>query len=61
MTTMAAIIAAVRPGETLPGITQARMKIAMTAQGIELTNGQGATLKLTGPEVSVNNGALEGT
>jgi len=35
------------------------MKIAMTAQGIEITNGQGGTISLTGPQVSVNNGALE--
>jgi hypothetical protein len=35
-------------------------KIAMTATGIEITNGQGATIALgPGPKVSVNNGALE--
>ena len=37
------------------------MKISMTAQGMEITNGQGATLKLTGPQISINNGALEVT
>lgn len=37
------------------------MKISMTLGGIEITNGQGATIKLTGPQVSVNNGALEVT
>ncbi|MEL6603899.1 MAG: phage baseplate assembly protein V [Cyanobacteria bacterium J06614_10] len=35
------------------------MKISMTAQGIEITNGQGATISLTGFQVSVNGGALE--
>ena len=35
------------------------MKIAMTAVGIEITNGQGGTIALSGPQVSVNNGALE--
>jgi uncharacterized protein involved in type VI secretion and phage assembly len=33
-------------------------KLAMTPDGIEITNGQ-ATIKLSGPSVSVNNGALE--
>jgi len=36
-------------------------KIVINAQGIEITNGQGATVKMTGPQVSVNNGALEVT
>jgi uncharacterized protein involved in type VI secretion and phage assembly len=51
----------------LPGVggvtieTTMGMKIAMTAQGIEITNGQGATLKMSGPQVSINNGALEVT
>ena len=35
------------------------MKIAMTVAGIEITNGQGSTIALSGPQVSVNNGALE--
>ncbi|MEL6159467.1 MAG: phage baseplate assembly protein V [Cyanobacteria bacterium J06627_32] len=35
------------------------MKISMTAQGIEITNGQGGTISFTGPQVSVNGGALE--
>jgi uncharacterized protein involved in type VI secretion and phage assembly len=34
-------------------------KIAVTGIGIEITNGMGATVKLTGPQVSVNNGALD--
>jgi len=34
-------------------------KISMTALGVEITNGQGASIKLTGPAVSVNDGALD--
>ena len=34
-------------------------KIVMNSLGIEINNGQGGTIKLTGPQVSVNNGALE--
>jgi uncharacterized protein involved in type VI secretion and phage assembly len=51
----------------LPGIggvtieTATGMKISMTASGLEITNGQGGTVKMTGPQVSVNNGALEVT
>lgn len=51
----------------LPGVggvtieTTMGMKISMTSQGVEITNGQGAALKLFGPQVSVNNGALEVT
>ena len=41
--------------------TTTGMKIAMTTSSIEISNGQGATVKLTGPQVSVNNGALEVT
>lgn len=49
----------------LPGVggvtleTTAGAKIAITAQGIEIDDGQGGSIKLTGPQVSVNNGALE--
>lgn len=39
--------------------TTTGMKIAITAMGVEITNGQGATIALSGPQVSVNNGALE--
>ena len=36
------------------------MKIEINLQqGIEITNGQGATIKLFGPQVTINNGALE--
>ncbi|MBE9470897.1 MAG: baseplate assembly protein [Chloroflexi bacterium] len=51
----------------LPGIggvtieTATGMKIVLTATGIEIDNGQGGSIKLTGPQVSVNNGALEVT
>jgi len=37
------------------------MRIKISAQGIEITNGQGGTIQHTGPQVSVNNGALEVT
>lgn len=49
----------------LPGVggitieTATGMKIEITALGIEITNGQGASIKLTGPQVSINNGALD--
>jgi uncharacterized protein involved in type VI secretion and phage assembly len=39
--------------------TQNGMKIVIDTHGIEITNGQGASLKLTGNQVSINNGALE--
>jgi len=35
------------------------MKIEITAQGIEITNGQGASIKLEGKKVSINDSALE--
>ncbi|MBS0150795.1 MAG: hypothetical protein JSR31_07615 [Nitrospira sp.] len=41
--------------------TTAGMKIVMNAMGLEITNGQNASIKLTGPQVSVNSGALEVT
>jgi uncharacterized protein involved in type VI secretion and phage assembly len=34
-------------------------KVTMSATGLEITNGQGGTIKITGPQVSVNNGALD--
>jgi uncharacterized protein involved in type VI secretion and phage assembly len=36
-------------------------KIVISAAGIEIDNGRGASIKLTGPQVSVNGGALEVT
>ena len=41
--------------------TSGGQKISISALGIEIDNGQGAVIKLTGPQVSVNNGALEVT
>ena len=41
--------------------TTTGLKITLGAAGIEINDGQGATVKLTGPQVSVNNGALEVT
>jgi uncharacterized protein involved in type VI secretion and phage assembly len=41
--------------------TTTGMKISLTATGIEITNGQGASLKLTGPQTSINGAALEVT
>jgi uncharacterized protein involved in type VI secretion and phage assembly len=34
-------------------------KIKISATGIEIDNGMGGSIKLTGPQVSVNSGALE--
>jgi len=39
--------------------TSGGQKITMTPLGIEISNGMGASIKLTGPQVSVNNGALD--
>ncbi|HEX6711020.1 MAG TPA: phage baseplate assembly protein V [Rubrobacter sp.] len=39
--------------------TSGGQKVVMNATGIEITNGQGASIKLTGPQVSINGGALE--
>jgi uncharacterized protein involved in type VI secretion and phage assembly len=36
-------------------------KVVLSATGCQFTNGQGATIQLTGPQVSVNNGALDVT
>ncbi len=36
-------------------------KIAITATGIEINNGQGGSIKLSGPQISLNDGALEVT
>ena len=41
--------------------TTAGMKIVINMTGMEITNGQGGSIKLTGPKVSVNSGALEVT
>ncbi len=34
-------------------------KIVLNTLGIEINDGQGATIKFTGPQISVNDGALE--
>jgi hypothetical protein len=49
----------------LPGVggikieTATGMKIEIGVAGIEISNGMGASIVLRGPQVSVNNGALE--
>ena len=49
----------------LPGVggvtveTSAGMKIVLSATGLEITNGQGGSIKFTGPQVSINSGALD--
>ena len=51
----------------LPGVggvtieTATGMKIVLGATGLEIDNGQGGSIKMKGPQVSVNNGALEVT
>jgi uncharacterized protein involved in type VI secretion and phage assembly len=39
--------------------TSGGQKIVLSATGVEITSGQGGTIKITGPQVSVNDGALE--
>ncbi len=41
--------------------TSSGQKLVISAMGIEITTGQGGTIKLTGPQVSINNGAFEVT
>lgn len=41
--------------------TKTGMKIKIDTTGIEITNGTGAAVKLSGPQVSINSGALEVT
>jgi uncharacterized protein involved in type VI secretion and phage assembly len=41
--------------------TTAGMKIEIKTSGIEINDGQGGSIKLTGPKVSTNDGALEVT
>jgi hypothetical protein len=49
----------------LPGVggvtieTMTGMKVVLTPSGLEIDNGQGGSIKMTGPQVSINNGALE--
>jgi hypothetical protein len=44
-------------GITIETITG--MKIEITMMGIEINNGMGGSIKMTGPQVSINGGALE--
>ncbi len=39
--------------------TSTGQKIVMNALGIEIDNGLGASIKMTGPQISINNGALD--
>ena len=39
--------------------TSGGQKVVISPTGIEIDNGMGAVIKLTGPQVAVNNGALE--
>ncbi|MGH9832637.1 MAG: phage baseplate assembly protein V, partial [Blastocatellia bacterium] len=39
--------------------TKAGMKIKIDVNGIEINDGQGGSVKLSGTQVSINNGALE--
>lgn len=41
--------------------TSTGQKIVLNAQGIEIDNGMGSSIKFTGPQVSINGGALEVT
>jgi uncharacterized protein involved in type VI secretion and phage assembly len=42
-------------------VTSGGQKIALSMQGIEISNGQGASIKLKGPKLTLNDGALEAT
>ena len=39
--------------------TSAGQKLVLSATGVEIDNGMGATISMTGPQVSINNGALD--
>jgi uncharacterized protein involved in type VI secretion and phage assembly len=39
--------------------TSGGQKIVMNATSVEITNGMGGSIKMTGPQVSINSGALE--
>lgn len=39
--------------------TSGGQKIVLSATGVEIDNGMGAKIQMTGPQVSVNNGALD--
>lgn len=39
--------------------TSTGQKIVLSVTGVEITNGQGASIKMMGPRVTINEGALE--
>ncbi len=39
--------------------TSSGQKIVLSATGLEIDNGMGASIKMTGPQVSINQGALD--
>ena len=39
--------------------TSGGQKIVLNATSVEITDGQGGSIKMTGPQVSINSGALE--
>ena len=39
--------------------TSTGQKISLTALGIQIDDGQGGTIQMLGPQVSINSGALE--
>jgi hypothetical protein len=39
--------------------TVSGMKIVLSTTGLEIDNGQGGSIKMTGPQVSVNNSGLD--
>lgn len=39
--------------------TSSGQKIILSATGLEIDNGMGASIKMTGPQVSINGGALD--
>ena len=39
--------------------TSTGQKLVLSATGVEIDNGMGATISLTGPQVSINSGALD--
>ena len=41
--------------------TSGGQKVVVSSTGIEINDGQGGVIKLSGPQVSINNGALEVT
>jgi len=47
--------------EVDPPAVAAPLKLVLDLSGIEIDNGMGGTIKLTGPQVSINSGALEVT